>query len=499
MRFLFAILSRAFAIVPEGAVWCQGCLLALSGGLVMMLQGRKLIPQEKPISGVEYLSNITQTIETEMTNHELLHRACSLFRRRWKILPCRFTSAGEKTDRTTECVADGGRERASEGIQSGVSSQSDVQPPAPLSIGKRLYKAAENPRHLPSSTAVGSSQVRSPMLMACALHAADGVSPSTAGNYLTAARSFVRFNSGRDLPLSAISDTMVRRYERWLRLQGIAANTSSCYLRSLRALWQKSNPGAPFPPSRHGKTTNACGRRRSASAPHAGMSPFAGVFTGNEPTPKRSIGRADIRRLQLLDLSACASLAFARDLFLFSLYAMGMPLADMAALRRSNIRNGMITYRRRKTGRVIRLHIEPCMLQLIEHYARADTDRLFPILHKAESETDAHRQYASFLRSYNRRLKRIARMAGITAPLTSYTSRHTWASLAYAGNIHLPVISKALGHAHTQTTLVYIREIDDRRVEQANKKILKTIKCPPLTKRWTPVKKTLQKYSISFT
>ena len=32
---------------------------------------------------------------------------------------------------------------------------------------------------------------------------------------------------------------------------------------------------------------------------------------------------------------------------------------------------------------------------------------------------------------YNRTLKHLARLAGITAPLTSYTPRHTWASLAY--------------------------------------------------------------------
>uniref|UniRef100_UPI00359F6EAA phage integrase SAM-like domain-containing protein n=2 Tax=Prevotella heparinolytica TaxID=28113 RepID=UPI00359F6EAA len=64
--------------------------------------------------------------------------------------------------------------------------------------------------------------------------ASRGVSRSTAENYRTAVRSFVRFNSGRDVPLSALDAETLRRYERWLREGGVCPNTSSCYLRSLR-------------------------------------------------------------------------------------------------------------------------------------------------------------------------------------------------------------------------------------------------------------------------
>ena len=56
--------------------------------------------------------------------------------------------------------------------------------------------------------------------------------------------------------------------------------------------------------------------------------------------------------------------------------------------------------------------------------------------------------------------------------LTSYVARHSWASLAYQHNVDLPVISKAMGHTSTKTTLVYIREIDDTRIDSANHKML---------------------------
>ncbi|MGI6816831.1 phage integrase SAM-like domain-containing protein, partial [Bacteroides sp. KG122] len=147
-----------------------------------------------------------------------------------------------------------------------------------------------------------------------------GKSRSTAGNYRTAVRSFVRFNSGRDVPLSALSAETLRRYERWLRERGVCPNTSSCYMRSLRAVYNK-----------------AAARRLVKD-----KAPFKGVFTGNEKTVKRSIGAEEIRRLKSLSSfpppcgggkekeAAPASGAFALDLFLFSFYSMGMPFADLA-------------------------------------------------------------------------------------------------------------------------------------------------------------------------
>ncbi|MGP1538015.1 phage integrase SAM-like domain-containing protein, partial [Bacteroides heparinolyticus] len=105
--------------------------------------------------------------------------------------------------------------------------------------------------------------------------AARGLSRSTAENYRTAVRSFVRFNSGRDLPLSALDADTVRAYERWLRGQGVCPNTSSCYLRSLRAIYNK-----------------AASKRLVKD-----RAPFTGVFTGNERTVKRSIGAEEMRRL----------------------------------------------------------------------------------------------------------------------------------------------------------------------------------------------------------
>lgn len=295
---------------------------------------------------------------------------------------------------------------------------------------------------------VRTERKASPTLSGFINTAAQGVSSSTADNYRTAVRSFVRFNGCKDVPLSALNAETLRCYERWLRKQGVCPNTSSCYIRSLRAIYNK-----------------AVGKRVISD-----KAPFKGVFTGNEPTAKRCIGVEEIHKLNLFSPPHGKE---ALDFFLFSLYTMGMPFIDMAYLKQSQIKNGVLTYRRCKTGKQIKVTLEPCMLDILAKYKMKGMDYLFPILYKVKSGKTIAVSYSYALNRYNRQLKELAQKAGIKERLTSYVARHSWASIAYENNVDLPIISKALGHANTQTTLVYIEGIKDERLAQANRELLK--------------------------
>jgi integrase/recombinase XerD len=57
------------------------------------------------------------------------------------------------------------------------------------------------------------------------------------------------------------------------------------------------------------------------------------------------------------------------------------------------------------------------------------------------------------------------------------------ASMAYDMNVDLPIISKAMGHTNTGTTLIYIRGINDKKLQMANRKIIKEILSPPVSKK----------------
>lgn len=276
-------------------------------------------------------------------------------------------------------------------------------------------------------------------------------SVSTRNNYRTAIASVIMF-AGNGVTLADLTADMTEAYQAWLRSRGICLNTVSCYMRSLRAIYNRAVEAGIVADAR----------------------PFRHVFTGKTPTDKRSADIADIRRLLSLKLSHGTPLELARDMFVFSFYAMGMPFVDLAFLKKSQISNGHIIYYRHKTGQRICMAIEPCMAEIMTRHGSASGEYVFPIIRSASPE-DAVREYATRLTTYNRALKRLAAMAGMNHTLTSYVARHTWASAAFRSDVDLKVISKAMGHTNPRTTMVYIRELDDSSIEQANRRVIGSI------------------------
>lgn len=274
-------------------------------------------------------------------------------------------------------------------------------------------------------------------------------SPSTIENYRTALRSFTRF-LGRRISVGDINSDLMDSYEHWLQEHSTSMNTISCYMRSLRSLVKGIDEN----------------RARES---------FKGVFTGREKTEKRAVTEDDIARIRGLRLRQHTFISLTRDLFLFSIYGLGMPFVDMCFLRKEQINEGRIVYHRHKTHQRICVPLEPCMEEIINRYACQDSDYVFPML-RATNPAEAYDKYLLMLNHYNRTLKKLAARAGINRSLTSYVSRHTWASVAYSNNVELPVISKALGHANPQNTLIYIKEINDDRLSIANHELLRKLK-----------------------
>lgn len=231
-------------------------------------------------------------------------------------------------------------------------------------------------------------------------------------------------------------------------------------MRSLRAVYNKGK--------------RQCDSRRGDS--------FAKVFTGNAVTQKRALDKATVDRLRTASPERGSRQRTAQQLFLFSLYAMGMAFVDMAYLRMDDIKGGCIIYRRKKTGQTIRIKIEPCMQTVIDELHQEGSTMVFPLL-DSDRPHAIHRQYQAALKQHNRQLKAVAREAGITENITSYMARHTWATLAHERNIPIAVISKAMGHTSERTTRIYIAELNSEIVHTANKEITDWIMDAPLAKR----------------
>ena len=273
-------------------------------------------------------------------------------------------------------------------------------------------------------------------------HSAATRSLKTVENYKTAARAFIGF-AGADMRLQQLTAAAVEGFAQRLRQHGVCPNTLSCYMRSLRSMFAQLGD--------------------KAEAEQL----FNTVFTGNSKTEKRAIQPDDIQRIRRLELQPQSRLAQVRDLFLFCFYAQGLPFADAVRLQWGQVADGQITYYRRKTGQRVCVALDPLMTDIAERFRKPDSQALFPCF----EPKDEH-DYLQQLNGYNRSLKRLAKLAGIGCRLTSYVARHSWASMAYKASVDLPVISKALGHTNPQTTLIYVKEINDSQLAEANHRLL---------------------------
>ena len=193
----------------------------------------------------------------------------------------------------------------------------------------------------------------------------------TSETYTAAMNSFRKFLKGRDIMVDEIDSSIISSYESWLKDRGVCPNSTSFYMRNLRAAYNKAAAGGLTPQRQ----------------------PFRNVYTGVDRTHKRAI-----------------------------------PLETVRALRDMDLSGSILTYRRHKTGQRLQIRWEDCMQSIVSRYGTGTSPFLLPLI-KAPG-TDERRQYLSAAGSVNRSLKSIGRRLGLDIPLTMYVARHSWASAA---------------------------------------------------------------------
>ena len=274
----------------------------------------------------------------------------------------------------------------------------------------------------------------------------------TSETYQTTLKSFMQFRKDKDLLLDEITSEMIQTYEAYLQNRGISRNSSSFYMRILRAVYNQA------------VDKDLTSQRF----------PFKHVYTGVDKTVKRAIPIKYIRQIKNLDLSMKPTLNFARDMFLFSFYTRGMAFVDMAYLKKKDLTNGILTYRRHKTGQQMLIKWEKCMQEILDKYDTTGTPYLLPII-KVMNE-DQRKQYGNALRLVNNKLKEIAKKICLPIPLSTYVARHSWASIAKSKNIPLSVISEGMGHDSETTTQIYLSSLDSSAINRANSLIIKDLR-----------------------
>ena len=283
----------------------------------------------------------------------------------------------------------------------------------------------------------------------------------TSETYTATLRSFKNFLKSRtsdseilptdDIMLDCVTSEIMEAYEAWQRQRGLSANSISFYTRILRAVYNRA--------VEEGITDN--------------RSPFRHVYTGVDKTVKRALPLSVIKRIRLLDLSMSSSLDYARDMFMMSFMLRGMSFIDMAYLKKKDLSDGYLTYRRRKTGQKLTIEWTAEMQAILDKYPANPSDYLLPII-RGNSLNERH-TYRNVGYNINRNLKTIARRVGVTIPLTLYVARHSWASAAQSKGIPVSIISEGMGHGSESTTRIYLAGLDTTRVDRANSLILRSL------------------------
>lgn len=273
----------------------------------------------------------------------------------------------------------------------------------------------------------------------------------TAETYTCALNSFIRFQGETDLLWEAVDSNLMIEYEVYLKAEGVCPNTSSYYMRSLRAIYNR-----------------AVEKELTIQ-----RYPFKHVYTGIDKTVKRAVPVTVIRQIRNLNLEHNPMLDYARDIFMFSFYTRGMSFVDMAYLKKKDLHNGILSYRRQKTNQQLFIKWEKPMQEIIDKYDTTGTPYLLPII--KDVGKDERRQYKNASHLVNCKLKKIGAQLGLTIPLTTYVARHGWASIAKSKNIPISTISEAMGHDSENTTRIYLASLNTSVIDKANSLIIKSI------------------------
>ena len=249
----------------------------------------------------------------------------------------------------------------------------------------------------------------------------------------------------------------LKEYEDWLAGQQSSPNTISTYMRTLQAVYNRwMSPGIE------------------------GYNPvlFKDVYTKVESRTKRALTADQMEQLRNTDFSVL-TLRQQQVLTYFLLLFMlrGMPFIDLAHLRKSDLSNRRITYRRHKTGKLMVVDVPPDAMRLLQKYRdKTDSEYLFPLLHGGLFMEEHHHRYQETLRHFNRELARLMKQLLPGVSVSSYTARHTWATLAYHSGVPVGLISQSLGHSSIRVTMTYLKPFDAEVIDRINRQVISLVK-----------------------
>lgn len=278
--------------------------------------------------------------------------------------------------------------------------------------------------------------------------------------YLNSYNTLRNFNKGKKLnyTFSHIDVSFCKKFEDWMRSKGNRDTTLSYQFRTLRATYNKAIEA------------KIVAREKNPFIEYK-LSHF------NTKTIKRALSKNDILKIINANCTGQSKLRqLTHDLFSFSYLCGGISFVDIANLTRQNIVKDRLIYQRQKTHGNINLLLSKEASTIIAKYStyQQEAEYLFPILHCKRHITPMQKsnRVHKICHQVNTELRAFAKELGITAEVTTYVARHSFATILKKSGVNIGIISQALGHQDIKTTQIYLSKFDNEQVDDAMKNLL---------------------------
>jgi integrase/recombinase XerD len=267
--------------------------------------------------------------------------------------------------------------------------------------------------------------------------------------YESTLNALKKFHPDTNLYFEQIDFQFLDKYNKHLLRSGVKHNTAFFYMRTLRAFYNKA--------IKH-------------KIVDRNLYPFHDISLKAEKTKKRAIDKLLIKEILDLELEVGTSIWHVRNWFMLSFYLMGISFVDLALLSSDNIKNGRISYKRQKTGKHYDIKLVPQALVLIDLYNKQPYGYILPIVNRrTKNDEERLRLIKDRTRLANKYLKRMAVLIETEETVTTYTSRHSWATICKKFGFSIEIIAECLGHEYgNKTTAVYLDSFDQDVLDNAN-------------------------------
>lgn len=265
--------------------------------------------------------------------------------------------------------------------------------------------------------------------------------------------SLLEFNKHLNIYFVDIDVSWLKRYEAWLRKQGLASNTIKGKFVDIRTMY------------------NIAIDENIVKVEHYPFRKFK-IAKLQQETAKRAISKEDITRI--IEYKTDNPLVqFAIDIFTFSYIMGGINFVDISTLTKENMMDNRLVYIRHKTKKLIQLPLQDKAIELIEKYHDDGNPYLFPIL-KAYHKTEQQKfnRVHKIISNVNNGLKKIGKDLEIPVTLTTYVARHSHATVLKKAGVATSIISESLGHSSEKITQVYLDSFGNEQMDEAMKNLL---------------------------